>query len=108
MSKTFIITAQNLEAIDRAIHVLRDRVKSRDSKTEEGREEDLVALIGLQSIFPQPVQDGPGMGAIPCLIAAAPEMLEALRRFVHGWESEEIVVGAYEDAGAAIAKAEGK
>ena len=41
------------------------------------------------------------------LISAAPDLAAALRRFAAEWEEGHVTVGAYEDAVAAIAKAEG-
>lgn len=53
----FEITVENVAAIDRAIHVLRDRIQSRGLQTEASRLEELEALAGLLSIFPKPFAD---------------------------------------------------
>lgn len=50
--KTFLITEKNVEAIDRAIHALRDRIQARESRTEEGRQEDHEVLAELLCICP--------------------------------------------------------
>lgn len=52
MSKTFLITEKNVEAIDRAIHAIRDRIQAGESRTEESRQEDREVLAELLCIYP--------------------------------------------------------
>lgn len=53
MGNVFIITAENVAAIDKAIHALRDRIKAGESRTKQSREEDMDVLAGLLCIFPK-------------------------------------------------------
>jgi len=54
MSKQFVITAENLEAIELAIVVLREHIQARGLQTEASINETRSALAGLLNIFPKP------------------------------------------------------
>ncbi len=53
----YVITPENVQAIDDAITVLRDRIQARASLTETALNEERSALAGLLTIFPKKAEE---------------------------------------------------